>query len=78
METILYKRKGDKVVAIVKAYDWFKAWYDENKMPLIIPKDRFIVGEYNDYDDGKIDGGSTIAICTEFSDAELIFNNKKI
>jgi hypothetical protein len=32
METILYKRNNsNKVIAIVKAYDWFKSWYDENK-----------------------------------------------
>jgi len=82
MSPIIFKKKGEKVIAIMLIGEWFKSWYEEGKMPLIIPKDYYVVCEYVEYvntpPERPIEGGSTIAICVTLEDAELVFNNKKI
>lgn len=68
------------IVAIVYAKDW---WHGDGAIamlkPAVLPFD-FVVCQWFDFHDGvksNIEGMTTIAICREQSDAELIYNSRK-
>lgn len=72
--------QSHKFYGIVLAKDWFKSWFEADIMPVILPDSDYIVCEWYDYHDGfksNIEGASTIAICRNLEDAELIYNIKK-
>lgn len=69
------KLKNDKVVAIVKAKDWYN--HPINFHCLVLPED-FVVCSWFDYHHGfkrNIEGKETIAVCRKESDAKLVFKN---
>jgi hypothetical protein len=65
-------------VGIVYAKDWFE-YKNLSAFPYHILRDDFVVCKWLDFHDGQksnIEGMTTIAICKELKDAELIFNSK--
>ena len=65
---------GTQVLAIVTA----KHWFCEGQLHAIY-ENFYVVAEWHDYHDGKksnIEGKTTIAICKDYDDAELVYNKK--
>jgi hypothetical protein len=65
-------------VGIVYARNWYGNDLHSAVRLMILPED-FVVGKWSDFHDGQksnIEGMTTIAICKDLEDAELIFNSK--
>lgn len=77
--SIKEKKTGNVTyVGIVYARNWYGNDLYCVMHSMIMPDD-FVVAKWSDFHDGQksnIEGMTTIAICKELEDAELIFNSK--
>lgn len=76
MKILRVKKKSDYRIGIVKGKDWFP----KIKPHYLSDKD-YVVASWFSFSDGvkrHIEGKTTLAICKNFKDAELIFKSKKI
>jgi len=72
------KINNTTVIAIVYAKDWYGEIMNHVRYSLILPDD-FVVCQWHDFHDGlksNIEGRTTIAICRNKENAELIYNLK--
>jgi hypothetical protein len=60
-------------IGIVKAGEWFE------KIPFPFQKDDFVVCQWFDYhgQNSHFEGKTTIAVCKELTDAEVLYEHKK-
>lgn len=76
MKILRVKKKSNHRIGIVKGKDWFPV-----TKPYYLTNNDYVVASWFSYSDGikdHIEGKTTIAICKNFKDAELILKNKKV
>lgn len=71
MKTIIIYQEGIIGFGVLKTKDWFS-----DNDTVLWSKDGFVVATWSDYHDGEnshIEGKTTIAVCNDLEDAEIIF-----